>query len=74
MKQRFLNVRECSEYLNISTYLLYRMVETKQVPHTRIGRKVLFDVKKLERFIDENSFEVQDWDEKAMELRGEAKE
>ena len=74
MKQRFLNVRECSEYLNISTYLLYRMVETKQVPHTRIGRKILFDVKKLERFIDENSFEVQDWDEKAMELRGEAKE
>jgi len=50
------------------------MVETKQVPHTRIGRKILFDINKLEIFIDENSHEVQDWNEKAMELRGEAKE
>ena len=68
MEKRFLDVRECSKYLNISIYLLYRLVETKAIPHTRIGRKILFDIKKLERFIEEHSFEIEDWDEKAREL------
>lgn len=56
--------------MNLSASFLYKLVETKQIPHTRVGRKILFDVRKLERFIDENSHGVQDWDEKAKELRG----
>ena len=65
---RFLTLKETSGYLNVSVHLLYRLVETKQIPHTRIGRKILFDRQKLERFIDENSHGVQDWDEKAKEM------
>ncbi len=66
--KRFLDVRECAEYLNISTHQVYKMVEMKQIPHTRIGRKVLFDLKKIETFIQQNSVEVQDLDERAREL------
>jgi hypothetical protein len=44
------------------------MAEMKQIPHTRICRKLLFDIKKLERFIEENSVEVQDLNEKVQEL------
>ena len=69
MQKRFLTIKETSEYLNLSTSLLYKLVERKQVPHTRIGRKILFDRQRLERFIDENSFEVQNWDEKVKEWR-----
>jgi len=69
LEKRFLSLRETSEYMNLSASLLYKFVETKQIPHIRIGRKILFDVKKLERFIDENSFGVQDWSEKAKEWR-----
>ena len=54
--------------MNLSASLLYKLVETKQIPHTRVGRKILFDRQKLERFIDENSHGVQDWDEKAKGL------
>lgn len=68
LQKRFLTIKEASEYLNLSTYFLYKLTAQKSIPHTRIGRKILFDVKKLERFIDENSFEIQDWDEKAREL------
>ena len=66
--KRFLDVRECAEYLNISTHQVYKMVEMKQIPHTRISRKVLFDIKKLETFIQQNSVEVQDLNEKVQEL------
>ena len=68
MEKRFLSLRETSEYMNLSTSLLYKLVEAKQIPHTRVGRKILFDRQRLERFIDENSHEVQDWDEKAKEM------
>lgn len=66
--KRFLDVRECAQYLNISTHQVYKMAEMKQIPTTRICRKLLFDIKKLERFIEENSVEVQDLNEKVQEL------
>jgi len=69
LEKRFLTLKETSEFMNLSASLLYKLVETKQIPHTRVGRKILFDRQRLERFIDENSHEVQDWDEKARELR-----
>lgn len=41
------------------------MVEMRQMPHMRVGRKILFDIKRLEGFINENSFEpVENWSEK----------
>ncbi len=70
MEKRFLTLKETSGYLNLSASLLYKLVETKQIPHTRVGRKILFDRQKLERFIDENSHGVQDWGEKAKEMLG----
>jgi len=63
-----LTLTETSEYMNLSASLLYKLVEAKQIPHTRIGRKILFDRQKLEKYIDENSFGVEDWDEKAKEM------
>jgi excisionase family DNA binding protein len=69
LEKRFLTLKETAGYLNVSVHLLYRLVETKQIPHTRIGRKILFDIKKLEGFIEENSFEIQDWSKRAMELK-----
>ena len=65
-----MSLRETSEYMNLSASLLYKLVERKQVPHTRIGRKILFDRQKLEKYIDENSHGVEDWSERARELIG----
>jgi len=68
VQKRFLDVHECSKYLNISTHQVYKMVETRQIPVTRIGRKLLFDLKRLERWIEENSCEPVDLSEKVQEL------
>lgn len=65
MEKRFLNVKQCADYLNISIHFVYKLVEEKKMPHTRIGRKIIFDIQKLEHFISENSFEVvDDWPQK----------
>lgn len=63
MEKRFLDVKQCSKFLNISTHFIYKLVEQKQIPHTRLGKKVLFDIKKLEEFIEENSVQPTDWSE-----------
>ena len=68
MEKRFLTLKETAEYMNLSSSLLYKLVETKQIPHIRIGRKILFDRQKFERFIDENSHGVKDWGETAKGL------
>ena len=60
MEKRFLTIREASQYLNVSESLLYKLVETKKIPHIRIGRKILFDLKKLDQYIEENSVKLKD--------------
>jgi excisionase family DNA binding protein len=64
VERRFLSVREAGQYLNLSESLIYKLVETKQIPHTRIGRKILFDLTKIEKWLQENSIEVVHWPEK----------
>lgn len=68
MQKRLLDVRECSEYLNVSVHLVYKMAETRQIPVTRIGRRLLFDLKRLDAWISENSCEPVDLNEEAKEL------
>lgn len=68
MQKRFLSVKECSEYLNVSVHFLYKLTAQKSIPHVKFGRKVVFDLKRLERWIDENSCEPVDLNEEVREL------
>jgi len=61
MEKRLLTIREASQYLNVSESFLYKRVEAKEIPHIRFCRKILFDLKKLDRYIEENSVKVEDW-------------
>lgn len=70
MEKRFLTIKEASEYLNLSIDFLYKMTAQKAIPHTRFGRKILFDLRKLEGFISENSVEVVNWEDFAQKMRG----
>ncbi len=63
MKQRLLTVRETSEFLNVSQSFLYHLVAARQLRHVKLGRKVLFDIKYLERYIEESSRGEKDWSE-----------
>jgi len=58
-KPKFLTLKETADYLHCSTSLLYKKTATRKIPHVRIGRKILFELPKLERFIEENSIKVR---------------
>ena len=63
-----MDVRECAKYLNVSIHFLYKMTAQRQIPFLRFGRAIRFDIRKLEKWIEENSVEVQNWNERAREL------
>lgn len=53
---RLLDVDEAAEYLGAYTPSALRsMVKRRQIPHVKIGSRLLFDVRKLDRWIDANS-------------------
>jgi excisionase family DNA binding protein len=45
------DVKEAARLLSISTALLYDMVADGTIPHVRLGRRVLFSLEGLRRWI-----------------------
>lgn len=52
MKKRLINVDEASRYLGIKKSTLYTWAEQKRIPAVKIGRRLLFDLKEIDTWID----------------------
>ena len=48
-----LTMKEASEYLGISYWLINQLVRKKQIPCSKVGGKFLFRVKALEEYLSE---------------------
>lgn len=46
-----LDVKELSEYLNISVSLVRKLVRNGELPHNRLGAKILFSKSKIDRWL-----------------------
>ena len=46
-----MTVRETAVELRLNIFSVYRLIESRRLPHIRIGRKVLVDRASLERWI-----------------------
>ena len=51
---RLVGVDEAANVLGVSNDTIRRMLRKKELSHVRIGRRILFDPKILEDFIDRN--------------------
>ena len=58
MEKRFLSVKELSIYLGITEGTLRVWVCYKKIPYTKVGKSVKFDLKRIEKWLEENSVEV----------------
>jgi len=58
-KSRFMTLKETAEYLHCSPSLLYKYTATSKIPHVRLGGKILFEISKIERYIEDNTIKVQ---------------
>jgi excisionase family DNA binding protein len=53
--QASLNVRELAALLGVAPITIYKMVQKKEIPHTRIGTRIVFFKEKVEEWIEKNS-------------------
>jgi excisionase family DNA binding protein len=58
--RRLLNVREAAQYLGLDVDTVYRKARLREVPCVKVGRALRFDVKALERFIEQHTIETID--------------
>jgi len=53
--RRLLNVREAAQYLGLEVDTVYRRASLGEVPCVKVGRALRFDLKALERFVEQQS-------------------
>ena len=57
-----ISAEEAAAKLGIAVTTVREMARRSQIPHTRIGRRVLFPVRELERWVDRNTHGASDND------------
>jgi excisionase family DNA binding protein len=55
MQKRLITIKEASEYLGISINTLYSWVSQKKIDYVKIGRLTKFDLRVLDKYIDNNT-------------------
>lgn len=50
--KRLLDIKEAAEFLNVSPNALYSWVSQRRIPFVKLGRRVEFDLKDLEDWIE----------------------
>ena len=54
-----LTADEVAERIGVSHDKVYTMARKNEIPHVKLGRKVLFPRRRLVEWIEENTIEVQ---------------
>jgi excisionase family DNA binding protein len=58
--RRLLNVREAAQYLGLEVDTVYKKSRLREVPCVKVGRALRFDMKALERYIEQHTIETID--------------
>ena len=58
--RRLLNVREAAQYLDLEVDTVYRKSRLREVPCVKVGRALKFDVRALDRHIEQHTIETID--------------
>ena len=58
--RRLLNVREAAQYLGLEVDTVYKKSRLREIPCVKVGRALRFDVKALERYIEQHTIETID--------------
>ena len=53
-----LNVDELAKIIGLSKWTIYTLSCQGKIPHVKVGRRVLFPVKAIEKWLDENTIYV----------------
>jgi excisionase family DNA binding protein len=55
MTTQYITVKELCEWIRLSRSKVYSLISTKEIPHIKVGGKILFDKEKIQNWIDSQS-------------------
>ena len=58
--KRLLNAEETAEYLGLQVDTVYKKSRLRELPSVKVGRALRFDVKALDRYIEQHTFKTID--------------
>ena len=58
--KRLLNVEEAAAYLGLKVDTIYKKARLRELPSVKVGRSLRFDLKALERFVEQHAIETVD--------------
>ncbi len=70
MEKRLLSVDEAARLLGISQSFLYKLAESKAIPHLRLGRALRFDLRQIDIWLKRQTVDEVDYSNM---LRGKRK-
>lgn len=70
MEKRLLSVDEAARLLGISQSFLYKLAESKAIPHLRLGRALRFDLRQIDTWLKRQTVDEVDY---SNALRGKRK-
>ena len=56
--KRLLTAREAAAYLGLAEDTIYKKARMRELPSVKVGRSLRFDLKALERFVEQNTIET----------------
>lgn len=58
--RRLLKVEEAALFLGLKVDTVYKKARLREVPSVKVGRALRFDIKALERFVEQHTFRTID--------------
>ena len=58
--RRLLKVEEAARFLGLTVDTVYKKARSREVPSVKVGRALRFDIKALERFVEQHTFRTID--------------
>jgi excisionase family DNA binding protein len=53
--KRLTDIEGASLYTGLSVHTIYTMVSQRRIPHVKLGKRVMFDLNLLDRWIEQNT-------------------
>lgn len=60
MQRRTIKVAEAAEYIGVSKDTIYKLVREGEIPHIRLGKRILFRIESLEAWLQEREAGPED--------------
>ena len=69
LEKRFFSIKEASKFSSLSERFLYQKCANREIRFSRVGKRIIINIRDLENYLEQNIVECVDWSERVGELR-----